>query len=202
MISKTLGLNEYLPIWQAMQSFTASRNRETPDELWLLQHPPIYTLGRQGKGIERPETSIPVVEVDRGGEITYHGPGQLVAYFMLDLRRMAIGVKTLVALMEQSVIDLLASYGIQGERRAGAPGVYVQGKKIAALGLRVKRGCTYHGLSLNVDMDLAPFSHISPCGYADLQVTQLRNLDVLDDLDTIARTLQLDISEKLGRYGN
>ena len=202
MISKTLGLNEYLPIWQAMQSFTASRNQETPDELWLLQHPPIYTLGRQGKGIERPETSIPVVEVDRGGEITYHGPGQLVAYFMLDLRRMAIGVKTLVALMEQSVIDLLASYGIQGERRAGAPGVYVQGKKIAALGLRVKRGCTYHGLSLNVDMDLAPFSHISPCGYADLQVTQLRNLDVLDDLDTITRTLQLDISEKLSRYGN
>lgn len=202
MISKTLGLNEYLPIWQAMQSFTASRNRETPDELWLLQHPPVYTLGRQGKGIQRPETDIPVVAVDRGGEITYHGPGQLVAYFMLDLGRLTIGVKTLVALMEQSIMDLLASYAIQGERRAGAPGVYVQGKKIAALGLRVKRGCTYHGLSLNVDMNLEPFSHISPCGYADLQVTQLRDLGVLDTLDAISQTLQRDISEKLGRYGN
>lgn len=202
MISKSLGLNEYLPIWQAMQSFTASRTRETPDELWLLQHPPIYTLGRLGKGIERPETGIPVVAVDRGGEITYHGPGQLVAYFMLDLGRMAIGVKTLVALMEQSIIDLLSGYAIQGERRAGAPGVYVLGKKIAALGLRVRRGCTYHGLSLNVDMDLEPFSHISPCGYADLRVTQLRNLGVPDDLDRVAQTLQRDISDKLGKYGN
>ena len=198
-----LGRRDYVPVWHAMQQFTVQRTADSADEIWLVEHPPVYTQGLNGK----PEHlltpgAIPVVQTDRGGQVTYHGPGQLVAYFMLDLGRMAIGVKTLVALMEQSIIDLLSGYAIQGERRAGAPGVYVLGKKIAALGLRVRRGCTYHGLSLNVDMDLEPFSHISPCGYADLRVTQLRNLGVPDDLDRVAQTLQRDISDKLGKYGN
>lgn len=157
-----------------MQAFTARRTPDTPDELWLCEHPPVFTQGLAG----RPEhllrdIGIPVVKIDRGGQITYHGPGQLVCYLLLDLKRRGLTVKGLVNRIEQAVIDLLAAYGVAAERRAGAPGVYVGGAKIAALGLKVTRGCSYHGLALNVAMDLAPFSAINPCGYAGMAVTQL-----------------------------
>ncbi len=169
-------LMPYLPVWHAMRAFTEQRGADTPDQLHLLQHPPVYTLGLAGK----PEHvlnagEIPVLSVDRGGQVTYHGPGQWVAYVLLDLQRRHWGVKQLVSSLEQSVIDLLAAQGISAERRDRAPGVYVNGRKIAALGLRVRRGCCYHGLSLNADMDLTPFQGINPCGYAGLAVTQLKD---------------------------
>ncbi|WP_343032173.1 lipoyl(octanoyl) transferase LipB [Allochromatium palmeri] len=168
------GLQDYTATWAAMRTFTDAREASTPDELWLLEHPPVFTLGQAG----RPEHllapgTIPVIQTDRGGQVTYHGPGQLIAYLLLDLRRAGIGVKRLVERLEQSVIDLLAEQGVEAERRADAPGVYVAGAKIASLGLRVRNGCSYHGLALNVDMDLEPFSRINPCGYAGLAVTQL-----------------------------
>lgn len=173
---KHLGRADYLPTWEAMKAFTAARGPETADELWLVEHPPVYTLGQAGKPehLLRP-TDIPVVNIDRGGQVTYHGPGQIIAYLLLDLKRRGIGVKELVNRMEQAVIDLLAGYGIAAERREKAPGVYVNGAKIAALGLRIKNGCCYHGLALNVDMDLSPYQAINPCGYAGLAVTQTRD---------------------------
>jgi lipoyl(octanoyl) transferase len=179
IVARHLGRVEYEPTWRAMQDFTARRSADTPDELWLLEHPPVYTQGQAGK----PEhliaaTDIPVVPIDRGGQITYHGPGQVVAYVLVDLRRRGYGIRELVTRLEQAVIDLLATQGIAAERLAGAPGVYVDGAKIAALGLRVKHGCTYHGLAFNVDMDLAPFAAINPCGYAGMAVTQCRDLGV------------------------
>ena len=176
-VVRQLGRVEYAPTWRAMQDFTAQRTADTPDEIWLLQHPPVYTQGQAGK----PEhliaaTDIPVVPIDRGGQITYHGPGQVVAYVLVDLRRRGYGIRDLVTRMEQAVIDLLAQHGVTAARLPGAPGVYVDGAKIAALGLRVKHGCTYHGLSFNVDMDLAPFAAINPCGYAGMPVTHCRAL--------------------------
>jgi lipoyl(octanoyl) transferase len=170
---KSLGLVEYQPTWNAMKKFTAERTNDTRDEIWLLQHPPVYTQGLAGK----PEhllhsTSIPVVKIDRGGQITYHGPGQIVAYLLLDMRRWRISVRDLVRLMEQSVIDLLGEYGVAAHGRKDAPGVYVGDAKIAALGLKIKNGCCYHGLAFNVDMDLSPFANINPCGHAGLRVTQ------------------------------
>ena len=189
-LTRNLGLVEYQPTWQAMQEFTATRGPDTPDELWLLEHPPVYTLGLAGK----PEhllraTNIPVVKIDRGGQITYHGPGQIVVYLLLDLKRRNIGVKELVRRMEQAVIDLLAAHGIVAARLAGAPGVYVDGAKIAALGLRVKHGCTYHGLAFNVDMDLAPFAAINPCGYEGMRVTQCRDLGITLSLPQAGQAL-------------
>ena len=177
LVVRRLGRVEYEPTWRAMQSFTAARTADTPDEFWVLEHPPVYTQGQAGK----PEhllhaTDIPVIRIDRGGQITYHGPGQLVIYVLVDLRRRGYGIRELVRRMEQAVIDMLATQGVVGERINGAPGVYVGGAKIAALGLRVKHGCTYHGLALNVEMDLAPFSVINPCGYPDLAVTQCCDL--------------------------
>ena len=176
IVFKTLGQLAYAPTLQAMRDFTLRRHAGTPDEVWLLEHPPVFTLGLAGK----PEhlivpTDIPVVNIDRGGQITYHGPGQLVAYLLLDLNRRPYKVRQLVERMENAIIALLADYGIQGERLAGAPGVYVAGAKIAALGLRVQKGCTYHGLAINVDMDLAPWQAINPCGYPGMQVAQLRD---------------------------
>ncbi len=179
MIVRRLGRAEYEPTWRAMQEFTARRDAATPDELWLVEHPPVYTLGLGGKPEHLlRETTIPVVRIDRGGQITYHGPGQAVAYLLVDLARRGLRVRELVARIEQAAIDLLADHGLRGERRAGAPGVYVDGAKIAALGLRVRRGCCFHGVALNVDMELAPFSAINPCGYPGLEVTQLRDLGV------------------------
>jgi lipoyl(octanoyl) transferase len=174
---RRLGRVEYQRAYDRMREFSATRTATTPDELWLLEHPPVYTLGQAGK-LEHllRGNGIPVARVDRGGQVTYHGPGQVVAYVLLDLRRRGLTVKRLVGQLEQAVIDLLASHGVEGARRAGAPGVYVGGAKVAALGLRVRGGCTYHGLALNVDMDLAPFRDINPCGYEGLAVTQLADL--------------------------
>lgn len=178
---KSLGLVDYESTWHAMQRFTAERTADTRDEIWLLQHPPTYTQGQAGK----PEhllnpTAIPVVKIDRGGQITYHGPGQIVMYLLLDLRRWKINVRELVRLMEQSVISLLADHGITAEGREDAPGVYVGAAKIAALGLKIRNGCCYHGLSFNVDMDLAPFANINPCGYQGLRVTQCIELGITE----------------------
>ena len=178
-VVRSLGRVEYVPTWRAMQDFTAWRTADTPDEIWLLEHPSVYTQGQAGKPEHLiAETDIPVVPIDRGGQITYHGPGQVVAYVLVDLRRRGYGIRELVARLEQAVIDLLAAQGVAAARLAGAPGVYAGGAKIAALGLRVKHGCTYHGLALNVDMDLAPFDAINPCGYAGMAVTQCRDLGV------------------------
>ena len=194
---KYLGLVDYESTWRAMQDFTARRTAATPDEIWLLQHPPVFTLGLAGKREHILHAgTIAIVATDRGGQVTYHGPGQMVAYVLLDLKRRGYGVRELVQRLEQAVIALLDGYGIQAERRANAPGVYVAARKIAALGLRIKHGMSYHGLALNVDMDLAPFQAINPCGYAGLEVTQLRMLGVDENLDTLARTLagQLEIA--------
>jgi lipoyl(octanoyl) transferase len=186
---------EYEPAWRAMQAFTAQRNASTIDEIWLLQHPPVYTLGLAGKveHLLRADTGIPVVKIDRGGQITYHGPGQLVVYLLLDMKRRNLGVRPLVRKMEAAVIDLLDGYGISARYRADAPGVYVAVNateaKIAALGLRIRHGCCYHGLALNIDMDLAPFDAINPCGYPGLKVTQLADLGVLESVETVGTKL-------------
>jgi len=172
LVVKRLGQVAYLPTLEAMRRFTSERSATTPDELWLLEHPPVYTLG-QGAAAVQVANGIPVLGADRGGEVTYHGPGQVVLYTLIDLGRRGIKVKVFVRLLEQAVIDLI---GPQAARRAGAPGVYVEGAKIAALGIRVTRGRAYHGLALNVDMDLAPFAAIDPCGYPGLRVTQTRSI--------------------------
>lgn len=189
-IVRHLGEVDYIKTWQKMQDFTDSRDKDTADELWFLQHPPVYTLGKNGK----PEhilsaQDIPVINADRGGQVTYHGPGQIVVYTLLDLNRLKLGVRELVTIIEQSIVDLLAGYDVESCARREAPGVYVNNAKIAALGLRVRKGCSFHGLALNVDMDLEPFSRINPCGYEGLEVTQLKNFikdveikDVVDGL--------------------
>jgi len=197
-ITRHLGLAEYLPTWQAMRDFTAAREPDTPDELWLLEHPPVYTQGLAGKpGHLLRATDIPVVKIDRGGQITYHGPGQIVVYLLLDLKRRNIGVKELVRRMEQAVIGLLAEYDIGAERRDRAPGVYVGNAKIAALGLRIKNGCCYHGLCLNVDMDLSPYSAINPCGYEGLAVTQCRDVGIQDGMDVLGDKLVAHLRKNL-----
>ena len=171
---RELGQVDYQPTWHAMQRFTDSRGADTPDEIWLLEHSPVFTQGQAGKAehVLFPG-DIPVVQVDRGGQVTYHGPGQLVAYLMLDVRRSGIGVRELVSRIERSLIDLLASYGVSANAKPDAPGVYVDGAKIASLGLRIRNGRSFHGLALNVDMDLQPFQRINPCGYAGMAMTQL-----------------------------
>jgi lipoyl(octanoyl) transferase len=198
---RALGLVEYEPTWRAMQRFTAERTDDTPDEIWLVQHPPTYTQGQAGK----PEhllnkTSIPVVKIDRGGQITYHGPGQIVAYLLLDLRRWKLNVRELVRLMEQAVIDLLAGYGVEAQGREDAPGVYVGDAKIAALGLKIKNSCSYHGLAFNVDMDLTPFANINPCGYQGLRVTQAIELGITVPLEELQAQLTQNLVHGLQRH--
>ncbi|MBY0575083.1 MAG: lipoyl(octanoyl) transferase LipB [Gallionellaceae bacterium] len=205
-IIHSLGLVEYQPTWDAMRRFTATRISDgqipgTRDEIWLAQHPPVYTQGVAGK----PEhllhgTNIPVVRIDRGGQITYHGPGQIVAYLLLDLRRWKINVRELVRLMERAVIDLLGEYGAVAQGREEAPGVYVADAKIASLGLKIKRGCCYHGLALNVDMDLAPFANINPCGYAGLRVTQCRELGITAEIGELQAQLAQNLIHGLQRH--
>ena len=185
-----LGLRPYQEIWDAMRACTAARDTDSADQIWLVQHPPVYTQGQAGK----PEHllapgDIPVIQIDRGGQITYHGPGQTVMYLLLDLRRAGIGIRALVSLIEESVIGYLQELGIHAQSRIDAPGVYVDGKKIASLGLRVRGGCTYHGVALNVDMDLEPFSRINPCGLVGMQMTQLRDLGVALDADAAGTAL-------------
>jgi lipoyl(octanoyl) transferase len=176
LIVRDLGRAEYTRVWQDMRAFTDRRDPATRDEIWLVEHPPVYTLGTNDRNEAFDNPGIPLVQSDRGGQITYHGPGQLIAYVLMDLRRRGWGVKQLVKSLEQAVIELLAARGIPAARRAGAPGVYVHGRKIAQLGLRVRRGASYHGLSFNVDMDHAPFRRIKPCGYAGLETTDLATL--------------------------
>jgi lipoyl(octanoyl) transferase len=174
LIIHDLGLQPYLPVWEKMKHFTSNRNDHSADECWMLEHPPIYTQGQAGKQehLLNPG-NIPVVQSDRGGQITYHGPGQLIVYVLFDLRRKKIGIRTLVCTLERILISLLTDYGISAKTCLGAPGVYVDDKKIASLGLRVKNGCTYHGLALNINMDLQPFKGINPCGFSQLEMTQL-----------------------------
>jgi lipoyl(octanoyl) transferase len=196
---RELGRREYTSVWRAMQTFTDARNADSDDELWLVEHPPVYTLGLNGK----PEHvldpgDIPVVRVDRGGQVTYHGPGQIVAYALLDLRRLGWGPRQLVTALERGIIDLLETYGIAATGRREAPGVYVAGAKIAALGLRVRRGCCYHGLSFNVAMDLEPFGRINPCGHPGMAVTQFADLAAVEDREGLDRRLADILAGRLG----
>jgi len=187
---KFLGRVDYEPTWRAMQSFTDARTAATADEIWIVEHPPVYTLGLAGKEEHLlRHTDIPIVKCDRGGQVTYHGPGQLVAYILIDFKRLGIGVRELVRRIENSIIDLLGEYGIKANGDVDAPGVYVSGEKIAALGLRIKNGAVYHGLSLNVDMDLTPFTWINPCGYANLKVTQMKDLGAHVTVEEAAQRL-------------
>lgn len=177
LVIRNLGLQDYTRIWQAMQQFTDQRNSDSVDEIWLLEHSPVFTQGQAGKAEHLLfPGEIPVVQVDRGGQVTYHGPGQLVAYVLLDIKRRNLGVRQLVTMLEQILIQLLAGHGIAANARPDAPGVYVAGAKIASLGLRVRKGCTFHGLALNVQMDMEPFSRINPCGYAGMQMVQCSEL--------------------------
>jgi len=209
IIVKRLGVADYESTYQAMRDFTQQRNSETPDEIWILEHPPVFTLGLAGdlSNLHSPSNTIPMVQVDRGGEITYHGPGQIVIYLLLDLRRLGIFVKELVSRIEQALIDTLADFGISAERHPGAPGIYVaqdasspeeyQGAKIAALGLKVSKGCSYHGLALNVAMDLEAFSRIHPCGYEGLKTVDMQTLGIKDNMDMISQTLLGHLQKQL-----
>ncbi len=190
LLIRRLGRQPYEPVWQAMRAFTDARDADTPDELWVLEHDPVFTLGQAGKWehVLMPG-DIPVVPVDRGGQVTYHGPGQIVAYPLINLRRAGVGVRDMVCRIEQALIDTMARWGIEATRREGAPGVYVDDAKVAALGLRVRRGCSFHGLAFNVDMDLEPFHRINPCGYKGLAVTQMVDLGVSSPIDVIEDVL-------------
>lgn len=193
-----LGLQDYAQTWEDMKMFTANRESKSEDELWIVEHPSIFTQGISGKSKHLLKTSdIPVVQSDRGGQITYHGPGQLIVYCLIDLKRLGIGVKKMVSIIEASIIDLLKFYNIQSHTKTGAPGVYVANAKIAALGLKVKNGKTYHGLSLNIDMDLSPFTQINTCGYQDLAVTQMLNLTDNIDLEIIGNKLCKILKSKI-----
>ena len=196
---RDLGRQSYEPVWRAMQRFTDARDEATPDELWLVEHEPVFTLGQAGK----PEHvlmpgEIPVLHVDRGGQVTYHGPGQIVAYPLLDLKRLKIGVREYVQRIEQAVIDTLADWNIEAARRDGAPGVYVNGAKVAALGIRVRRGCSFHGLAFNIAMDLEPFQRINPCGYEGLQVTSMLDLGGPSSLDAVKPALLEHLAAQFG----
>ncbi len=196
---RLLGQQEYLTSWQAMQKFTNERTTDTEDEIWALQHPPVFTQGQNGK----PEHllnpgNIPVIQVDRGGQVTYHGPGQLVIYPLVDLRRKKLNVREMVTILEKSVIELLAEYHITALAKCEAPGVYVDEKKICSVGLRIRKGCSFHGLAFNVCMDLEPFSRINPCGYARLQMTQLTEFAPNIQFDTVTEQLLSYLSKNLG----
>ncbi len=198
---RNLGRRPYEPVWTAMREFTDSRTPDTPDELWLVEHDPVFTQGLAGK----PEHllnpgDIPIVQTDRGGQVTYHGPGQVVAYPLLDLKRLGVGVRCLVDRLEQAVIDVLADLGIEGQRRERAPGVFVGQAKIASIGLKVRRDCTYHGVAFNIDMDLRPFARINPCGFAGLDMVDLRSLNGSANWNQAAEALSTSISRLLGYH--
>lgn len=199
VIIRQLGRVSYEPVWKAMQTFTDSRDEQTTDELWLVEHDPVFTQGQAGKSehVLAPG-DIPVVQVDRGGQVTYHGPGQQVIYLMLNLKRYGFGVRTLVSAMENAVVALLAQYDIKAYPKCDAPGVYVDEQKICSVGLRIRRGCSFHGLALNVNMDLSPFQRINPCGYAGLTMTDCSTLGGPKDLLAVAKALPLLILTELG----
>jgi lipoyl(octanoyl) transferase len=206
---KHLGLVDYAATYEAMRTFTKDRNANTPDEIWILQHPPVFTLGLAGdaSNLHAPSQQIPLVQVDRGGEITYHGPGQIVVYLLLDLKRLGIFVKELVSRIEQAVIDTLADFSIEAQRLKGAPGIYIAnqsgvsaewyGAKVAALGLKVSKSCSYHGLALNVATDLEAFSRIHPCGYEGLRTVDMQTLGIKDNIDTISQRLLEHLQKQL-----
>ncbi|MEO5566125.1 MAG: lipoyl(octanoyl) transferase LipB [Luteimonas sp.] len=199
LLARDLGRRGYEPVWRAMQAFTDARDATTPDELWLVEHDPVFTLGQAG----RPEHvlsagNIPVLHVDRGGQVTYHGPGQLVAYPLLDLKRMKLGVREYVCRIEQAVIDTLGEWNIEGHRREGAPGVYVNDAKIAALGIRIRRGCSFHGLAFNIAMDLEPFARINPCGYAELAVVAAADLGGPSSVEAVKPVLLRALAARFG----
>lgn len=197
IIVRDLGTQEYVQTWQAMKDFTLNRNDKTPDEIWLVEHPAVFTLGQAGKKEHILNAhNIPVVESDRGGQVTYHGPGQLIAYTLIDIKRRKIGIRDLVCRLEKSIIALLADFNIESIGKRDMPGVYIDNKKIAAIGLRVKKGCSYHGISFNIDMDLTPFSYINPCGYQGLEVTQLKELNP-QPLNDIKSLLTEKLKKKL-----
>jgi len=205
LLFRRLGRRDYGPVFDAMRAFTEARDTDTPDELWSVEHSPVFTQGLAGKAEHLlAPGAIPVVQVDRGGQVTYHGPGQVVVYCLLDARRLGLSVRALVTALEQSVIELLATHGVVAHARSDAPGVYVEGAKVASLGLRLRQGRSYHGLSLNVAMDLEPFTRINPCGYPGLRVTQLRDLGLDLDPETVAGELLLNLGRQLGytRFGD
>ncbi|MBS99987.1 MAG: octanoyltransferase [Oceanospirillaceae bacterium] len=196
---RVLGRQPYDPTWRRMQSFTDQRNAETVDEIWLLEHEPVFTQGQAGKAEHLLNPGdIPVVQVDRGGQVTYHGPGQLLAYLMIDLRRRKLGVRDMVSLMERAVVNVLSDYGVQAYPKPDAPGVYVEGEKICSLGLRVRRGATFHGLALNIDMTLEPFLRINPCGYAGLSMTQLSRYEPAADTGRVGEQLLNYLIDEIG----
>jgi lipoyl(octanoyl) transferase len=185
---RSLGLTDYTPVWRAMQDFTNTRDETTTDEIWFTSHRPVFTLGVNASREHLLQPGdIPVIQIDRGGQVTYHGPGQLMIYPLLDLKRAGLGVRALVTALEQSVVDLAAELGVEAASRCDAPGVYVAGVKIASIGLRVRRGASFHGMALNVNMDLQPFERINPCGFSNLEVTDLKRLGICDDLETAQR---------------
>ena len=199
VLIRRLGLVDYQPTWDAMKRFTDERSAETPDEIWFLEHPPVFTLGMNGK----PEHvlapgDIPVVQIDRGGQVTYHGPGQLVVYPLIDLRRAGLGVRDLVTALERSVIDYVAELGVGAECRRNAPGVYVDNRKLASVGIRIRRGASYHGIAMNVNLDIEPFSRINPCGYAGLEVTRLADLTSVKSVEEAASGLTPHLLRALG----
>ena len=199
MIIKDLGIQDYNTVWNDMKCFTKERLSDTLDEIWLLEHYPVYTQGQGGKEehILNPNT-IPIVKTDRGGQVTYHGPGQLVVYFLVNIQKRNIGIRSFVCQLEQALITLLKQFGIEGLTRCGAPGVYVDEKKIASIGLRVKNGCTYHGIALNISMDLRPFHGINPCGYAQLEMTQMANFIPEITVERVKSQFKLDLMTLFG----
>lgn len=196
---RLLGMQDYEPLWRSMQQFTETRDAGTPDEIWFTEHPPVFTLGLNAKREHLlAPGDIPVVQIDRGGQVTYHGPGQLMIYPLLDLKRARLGIRDLVTLLEQSVVDLMSGFAIEANCKAEAPGVYVEGRKLASVGLRIRRGASYHGMALNVDTDLEPFSRINPCGFAGLEMTDLARLGICEDLQSIAARMQNYFLKRLG----
>ncbi|ASC56329.1 lipoyl(octanoyl) transferase LipB [Vibrio vulnificus] len=199
LVVKRLGRRDYLPVWQAMHEFTDTRNEETPDEVWLVEHNPVFTQGQAGKAEHLLNTGdIPVVQSDRGGQVTYHGPGQLVAYFLINLRRKKLGVRDLVTTIENLVINTLKAYNIDSAARPDAPGVYVDGRKICSLGLRIRKGCSFHGLALNVNMDLSPFLRINPCGYQGMEMVQVSEQGGPTDIALVEQQLVKELVNLLG----
>lgn len=202
MKTSYLGRRDYVPLWRKMQQFTDERDDSTPDEIWFCEHPPVFTLGLNAKKEHLlAPGDIPVVQIDRGGQVTFHGPGQLMVYPLIDIRRSGIGVRKLVTALEQSVVDLVANYGVEAASRADAPGVYIEGKKLASVGLRIRRGSSFHGMALNVDVDLEPFTRINPCGYAELEMTDLHRLGVDLQLEETSRRLLPHFLQHLGLVG-
>ncbi len=199
IVVRSLGQQDYEPLWRRMQRFTDERTADTPDELWFTEHPPVFTLGLNAsrEHLLAPG-DIPVVQVDRGGQVTYHGPGQLMIYPLFDLKRAKLGIRDLVTALEQSIVDLARDFGIAAQAKKDAPGVYVGGRKIASVGLRIRRGASFHGMALNVDMDLEPFTRINPCGFSDLQVTDLKRLGVRADRNRLEAAVRRHLLRHLG----